>query len=101
VQIDALHDVFEKIYHFKVERYELRQSQNDMSQYGNQKQNPQFYLTKKLQDFLEKEDDHESLIIVYYAGHGSPGVSHSHLNISGYVRKLGPMALPYPQDVGH
>lgn len=67
-QIEDLTRVFEDRYHFKVLKGILNPG-------GDKKKAPQKWLQKYLADFVHEEDEKDSLLIVYYAGHGNPGVN--------------------------
>ena len=58
----------------------LEQSLNPITE---KKKSPQVLLQKYLADFVYKEDEEDSLLIVYYAGHGNPG-SDGELVLTGY-----------------
>jgi len=49
---------------------------------------PQAQANLAVASFVAKNDGEDTLFIVYYAGHGSPGQSRGDLKISGYVVKL-------------
>lgn len=66
LQIRDLKWVLENLYGFTV----LKQSLNPITE---KKKSPQKLLQKCLADFVDKEDEKDSLLIVYYAGHGNPG----------------------------
>ena len=66
-QIEDLTRVFEDRYHFKV----IKAS----STLVEIMKTPQIWLQKYLADFVHDEDEKDSLLIVYYAGHGNPGVN--------------------------
>lgn len=76
LQIKDLRSVLEKLYRFTV----LEQSLNPTTE---KKKSPQLLLQKCLADFVYKEDEEDSLLIVYYAGHGNPG-SDGELVLTGY-----------------
>lgn len=59
----------------------LEQSLNPITE---KKKSAQKLLQKCLADFVDKEDEKDSLLIVYYAGHGNPG-SGGELMLTGYV----------------
>ena len=67
-QIEDLTRVFEDRYHFKVHKGILNPGED-------RKRAPQKWLQKYLADFVHEEDEKDSLLIVYYAGHGNPGVN--------------------------
>jgi hypothetical protein len=58
-----------------------KQSLNPITE---KKKSPQKLLQKCLADFVDEEDEKDSLLIVYYAGHGNPG-SGGELMLTGYV----------------
>jgi Caspase domain len=66
LQIRDLKAVLESRFHFTV----LEQSLNPIT---DKKKSAQKLLQKCLADFVDKEDEKDSLLIVYYAGHGNPG----------------------------
>jgi hypothetical protein len=77
LQIRDLRSVLENQYRFTV----LEQSLNPTAE--KKKKSPQLLLQKCLADFVYKEDEEDSLLIVYYAGHGNPG-SDGELVLTGY-----------------
>jgi hypothetical protein len=60
--------VFEDKYHFKVINGILNPA-------GDKPKTPKKWLQKYLADLVLEEDEKDSLLIVYYAGHGNPGVN--------------------------
>jgi hypothetical protein len=46
---------------------------------------PQAQANHAVADFVVKNDADDTLFIVYYAGHGSPGKARGDLNMSAYV----------------
>jgi hypothetical protein len=59
LEIDRLHDVFQRLYHFKVERWNIPSK------------DPHIQLNEKILSFVNLGDDREDCLkIVYYAGHG-------------------------------
>jgi Caspase domain len=77
MQIRDLKSVFESRYHFSV-------SEQSLNPITERKKSAQKLLQKCLADFVDEEDEKDSLLIVYYAGHGNPGTS-GELILSGYV----------------
>jgi len=63
-----------KDYNYKVSNIKLDTSH---------KHTPQVQLTGAVSDFVRREDDNHTLLIVYYAGHGSPGKSPGQLKMMG------------------
>jgi hypothetical protein len=58
-EIDSLYDVFERLYHFKVERWKIPST------------DPHIRLNEKILDLVKLGGDRgDCLKIVYYAGHG-------------------------------
>jgi len=74
-QIEELKGVFEQRYNFRV----LTKKLNDIQE---KKISPQKLLQKCLSDLVYYHDEENSLLIVYYAGHGNPG-SNGELILSG------------------
>jgi hypothetical protein len=62
-EVDALEAVFKNIFRYTVEKKQLVAG----------KQSPQIQVQKILVDFVYEFDDENTLLIVYYAGHGVPG----------------------------
>jgi len=58
-EIDELDDVFRRIYHFEVERWKIPSKRSHNT------------LAAKLLAFLDEYESKETLLIVYYGGHGS------------------------------
>ncbi|KAL8903572.1 MAG: hypothetical protein Q9171_007359 [Xanthocarpia ochracea] len=52
---------------------------------GNSKQKLQIKVNAKIADFVDKHDGPNTLLIVYYAGHGSPGESFGILELKGKI----------------
>jgi hypothetical protein len=46
---------------------------------------PQVQANQAMANFVADNDEEDTLFIVYYAGHGSPGKEQGVLNMSGYV----------------
>lgn len=63
MQVSELADVFAKTFKYKVTR-KLLNSKTDRP--------PHQQLMKYVADFLYEEDERRTLLLVYYAGHGSP-----------------------------
>jgi len=62
-EVDALEAVFVNVYRYTVVKKQLVEG----------KHNPQHQVLKILIEFVEAHDDENTLLIVYYAGHGLPG----------------------------
>jgi hypothetical protein len=77
LQIRDLRSVFSERYHFKVVGKPL----NPITE---KKISPRRWLQKHLADFVYDEDEKDSLLIIYYAGHGNPGPD-GELMLTGYV----------------
>lgn len=75
-QIEDLKDVFENTYHFTV-----RQKQLETGRDG--KADPSAQLNHHLAQFIYEEDKDDSLLIVYYAGHGVRNVKQNDLELLG------------------
>lgn len=58
-EVDRLQDVFERLYHFKVQRWNIPS------------EDPHIRLNEKILELVGLGDDREDCLkIVYYAGHG-------------------------------
>lgn len=60
-QVDRLSDVFSKRYRFGVTEKRL-----------NTQKSAQLQIHRHLANFVYDEDDEHTLLIIYYAGHGTP-----------------------------
>lgn len=75
-EVDALEGVFQNIFRYTVVKKQLVAG----------KQSPQILVQKILVDFVYKFDDENTLLIVYYAGHGVPGkLGGESLLLQGYI----------------
>lgn len=77
--MSELADVFENIFRYKVTRKLLNSKTNKL---------PHQQLMKYIADFLYDEDQRRTLLLVYYAGHGSPKSANNGgygLTLSGLV----------------
>jgi hypothetical protein len=73
-QVNRLKHIFEKKYRFKASNVRLTCGDGPR---------PQVQLNKAVADFVSNEDKEHTLLIIYYAGHGLPGPSPGHLQMSG------------------
>ena len=63
VEVDALERVFKDVYHYTVEKQQVKEG----------KRGPHRQVQTFLLEFINKYDDENTLLIIYYAGHGIPG----------------------------
>ena len=75
-KVDRLAHVWQDIYHYKVTRSRLKSNEGKL---------PQVQINKDIATFVWEEDSPSTLLIVYYAGHGTPGLVPGHLELSGSV----------------
>ena len=68
--------MFKNLYHYNVSNF-LIDSRKTTS--------PQVQVNFEVAKFVHDNDQQDSLFIVYYAGHGSPGKSPGELKMSGYI----------------
>jgi hypothetical protein len=87
-QVAKLKDVFENLYHYNVSSVKLNSHQGQM---------PQLQANAIVANFALKEDGDDTLLIVYYAGHGRPGHHRGGLDLSGYSFSI----LPFPQETAN
>jgi len=76
LQVTELDQVFRTTFHYETVRKELTQGSGPTAQ---------IQVNKHLSDFVFEHDDMNTLLIVYYAGHGRPGESTGGLKLAGYV----------------
>ncbi|KAL5313877.1 hypothetical protein ACEPPN_018300 [Leptodophora sp. 'Broadleaf-Isolate-01'] len=78
-EVKRLHEVFEETYNYEVKSFQID---------SRQPQSPQAQVNYEVAHFV-REHDHkdDSLFIVYYAGHGSPGKTPGDLKISARRKK--------------
>jgi hypothetical protein len=74
--VELLENVFKNIYNYNVESVLIDSRQNVL---------PQAQANQAVANFVYKNDEDDTLFIVYYAGHGSPGKARGDLKMSGYV----------------
>ncbi|KAL8740280.1 MAG: hypothetical protein Q9190_006998 [Brigantiaea leucoxantha] len=72
-EIDKLEELFKTTFNYEVKKVQLL----------NGKQLAQVQINKHIADFLFDEDGDNTLLIVYYAGHGTPGQRPGRLELSG------------------
>ena len=87
MQVSELADVFENTFKYKVIR-KLLNSKTDKL--------PHQQLMKYIADFIYNEDEMRTLLLVYYAGHGSPKSADNGdhgLTLSGLVTTIYPMGM--------
>ena len=75
LQVDDLARVFRETYHYKVQNVKLK---------AIRVPTPQVQINKSLADFVHAEDGDSTLLLVYYAGHGTPGQRQGNLELTGY-----------------
>jgi hypothetical protein len=56
---------------------------------------PQAQANLAVANFVARNDQDDTLFIVYYAGHGSPGKAQGDLKMSGYITSSYSMAFAY------
>ncbi|KAG4435036.1 hypothetical protein IFR05_009492 [Cadophora sp. M221] len=78
-EVKRLHKLFEETYNYEVKSFQID---------SREPQSPQAQVNYEVAHFV-REHDHkdDSLFIIYYAGHGSPGKSPGYLKISGRRKK--------------
>jgi len=76
--VKLLAAVFEDIYHYNVTNVVID---------GGISKLPQIQMNMAVAQFVDANDKDDTLFIVYYAGHGSPGKNIGDLRLSGYVEK--------------
>ncbi|KAL8894256.1 MAG: hypothetical protein Q9192_004478 [Flavoplaca navasiana] len=74
LQVDDLARVFRETYHYKVQNVRLK---------ANGVPIPQVQVNKSIADFVHEEDGPSTLLVVYYAGHGTPGQRQGNLELTG------------------
>ncbi|KAL9035476.1 MAG: hypothetical protein Q9180_004842, partial [Flavoplaca navasiana] len=74
LQVDDLARVFRETYHYKVQNVRLKAAGVPI---------PQVQINKSLADFVHEEDGESTLLVVYYAGHGTPGQRQGNLELTG------------------
>jgi hypothetical protein len=75
-KVQRLKNVFENIYNYNVESVQID---------SRLPARPQAQANLAVAQFVLLNDKEDTLFIVYYAGHGSPGKDRGHLNMTGYV----------------
>jgi len=75
-KVQRLKNVFEGIYNYSVESIQL-----DCRKAAT----PQAQANLAVANFVHHNDKEDTLFIVYYAGHGSPGKGRGQFNMTGYV----------------
>ncbi|KAL8818522.1 MAG: hypothetical protein Q9223_002864 [Gallowayella weberi] len=73
-EVDELARTFREMYNYKVQNVKLK-CQGDRL--------PQVQVNKSIADFVYHEDGPSTLLIVYYAGHGTPGQRPGSLELTG------------------
>jgi hypothetical protein len=74
IQVDQLGSLWRDVYKYKVVHKELT---------DHPKKLPQNQFNQYLSNFVADEDDEDTLLIIYYAGHGTPN-SDGSLGLAGY-----------------
>jgi hypothetical protein len=75
-QVQGLESVLSNTYNYKVESFVID---------SRQKALPQIQANQAVANFVADNDEEDTLFIVYYAGHGSPGKDRGDLKMSAYV----------------
>ncbi|KAL9606635.1 MAG: hypothetical protein Q9179_000221 [Wetmoreana sp. 5 TL-2023] len=73
-EVDDLTNIFREVYHYKIRNVRL-QSNGDVL--------AQVQVNKDIASFVFDEDGPSTLLIVYYAGHGTPGHKPGRLELTG------------------
>jgi hypothetical protein len=72
--VKKLCDVFANRYHYSITEFQLD---------AKSQTRPQTEVNYQVAKFAKEKDGELTLLIVYYAGHGSPGKSPGQLKLSG------------------
>ena len=75
-KVQKLKNVLENIYNYNVESVQID---------SRLPASPQAQANLAVAQFVHLNDKEDTLFIVYYAGHGSPGKDLGELNLTGYV----------------
>ncbi|KAL8690272.1 MAG: hypothetical protein Q9224_004441 [Gallowayella concinna] len=73
-EVDALARMFRETYNYKVQNVKLKCQGDRLAQ---------VQVNKSIADFIYEEDGPSTLLIVYYAGHGTPGQRQGFLELTG------------------
>lgn len=68
--------LFEETFNYNVSQAHIK---------SDSEKNPQVQVNAHVANFVYNEDGLDTLLIVYYAGHGSPGAKPGHLQLFGYA----------------
>lgn len=79
-EVQKLKNVLENIYNYNVESVQID---------SRLPASPQAQANLAVAQFVHLNDKEDTLFIVYYAGHGSPGKDRGHLNMTGRRRQEG------------
>ncbi|MCJ1392223.1 hypothetical protein MMC18_005090 [Xylographa bjoerkii] len=71
-EVDTLEDVFRNVFHYEVHNKCLT---------TNTRTKPQIQVNQLVANFVADKEGPKTLLIVYYAGHGLPGLEPGHLNL--------------------
>ena len=83
-EVDDLESVFVKDFGYHATRAHLNE---------NSKKKLQVEVNYEVANFVRKHDGPNTLLIVYYAGHGSPGELFGNLELKGYALQSGPVGV--------
>jgi hypothetical protein len=75
-KIQRLESVLKNVYNYNVENVLVDSRLNVL---------PQIQASQAVANFVAHNDQEDTLLIVYYAGYGSPGKAPGGLNMSAYV----------------
>ncbi|KAL8848727.1 MAG: hypothetical protein Q9221_006271 [Calogaya cf. arnoldii] len=75
-KVDDIARMFRETYKYKVQNVRLK---------SNGVRLPQVQVNKSIADFVYEEDGPSTLLLVYYAGHGTPGQRHGSLELTGVL----------------
>lgn len=76
-EVKRLKDVFENKYNYEVQSFRIDSRERSL---------PQAQANLAVANFVNQNDQDDTLFIIYYAGHGSPGKDEGHLKMSGRRR---------------
>ena len=74
VKVDDLATLLQETYNYKVRNVRLKSNGNRLAQ---------VQVNKIIADFVYEEDGPSTLLLVYYAGHGTPGHRQGSLELTG------------------
>ncbi|KAL8736924.1 MAG: hypothetical protein Q9181_002189 [Wetmoreana brouardii] len=73
-EVDDLARIFREVYKYKVRNVRIQSDGDRLAQ---------VQVNRKIADFVDDEDGSTTLLIVYYAGHGTPGHTPGRLELTG------------------